>query len=423
MEVLAYNKDTDDGRRYGFAGIKTAEQFRAALPVTTYDDYAPLIALMGQLAERNIYTADTIICYMLSFGADGSARFIPCTQKYMDLFTIGGGIEELGKILVPGPIFMLNASFPKVRRFNDGLYLNSLSGMLLATYMKEIFGDKKKKERRNPFFFFMELVMPEGLYDYRYANILFALANKDVRMIVSPYQGMLMDSFQFIKENWETLTDDIERGTIGKYIDTLPEKIKKKLAVSMNPDPGRAAELRAIFAEGFDRPLIHRIWPHLALIVAEMYDVNATPESRANESSEVKQYIGNVPIHNGPYFAPEALIGSSVPGGTNEYTMLPYAGFFEFAPVRGGIADREHTVFMNELEIGGEYGLVVTNCLGFYRYDLGDIIKVLRMNDAVPVISIVRRNSIATHFTSEGALERVMETVMRELKPDERAHI
>jgi hypothetical protein len=201
-EIVANNKNTDYGRRYGFEGIKTVQQFRDALPVSHYDDYAPLIELMRRLGESNIFTSDNILYYALSFGCDGEARFLPRTQRYLELF---GAAASAG-----------------------------------------------------------------------------------------------------------------------------------------------------------DSPCL--------------------------------------------YFSAEALIGAGAADSPGEYTLLPYVGFFEFAPVRDGVMNEAGALLMEELDVGCEYGIIVTNCLGFYRYSIGDVVKVLRRENGTPVISVCRSGGVATDFS--GIAER-----------------
>ena len=39
--LLKDNADTEYGRKYGFANIYNADEYRKKLPLTTYDDYRP----------------------------------------------------------------------------------------------------------------------------------------------------------------------------------------------------------------------------------------------------------------------------------------------------------------------------------------------------------------------------------------------
>ena len=87
--------------------------------------------------------------------------------------------------------------------------------------------------------------------------------------------------------------------------------------------------------------------------------------------------------------------------------LLPYGGFYEFIPVEEGTEDRP--LLMDQLEVGKEYELLVTNLSGFYRYRLGDVIRVVGYHNECPMISFsYRKNQLISMYG-----EKVTETVLR----------
>ena len=57
MKLISDNKDTEYGRKYHFDQIKSVEDFKRLVPLTTYDDYAPYIERMVEKGEKNLITA------------------------------------------------------------------------------------------------------------------------------------------------------------------------------------------------------------------------------------------------------------------------------------------------------------------------------------------------------------------------------
>ncbi len=43
LRILEQNKDTEYGRKYGFANIHSIEEYQKKVPVSVYDDYAGYI--------------------------------------------------------------------------------------------------------------------------------------------------------------------------------------------------------------------------------------------------------------------------------------------------------------------------------------------------------------------------------------------
>ena len=89
------------------------------------------------------------------------------------------------------------------------------------------------------------------------------------------------------------------------------------------------------------------------------------------------------------------------------YMLLPFGGFYEFIPVEEGA--EETLLLLDQLEVGKEYELVVTNLSGFYRYRLGDVIRVVDYHNECPMIVFsYRKNQLISMYG-----EKVTETALR----------
>ena len=52
LRILEQNKDTEYGRKYGFANIHSIEEYQKKVPVSVYDDYAGYILRMSEDGEE-----------------------------------------------------------------------------------------------------------------------------------------------------------------------------------------------------------------------------------------------------------------------------------------------------------------------------------------------------------------------------------
>ena len=59
MKLLQDNKDTEIGKKYDFASIKTIEEYQKRLPVTIYDDYAGYV--IRNIHQRKCWTTFTAL--------------------------------------------------------------------------------------------------------------------------------------------------------------------------------------------------------------------------------------------------------------------------------------------------------------------------------------------------------------------------
>ncbi len=420
LEILNHNQKTDYGKRFDFSTIKTIKEYQEKLPLTTYKDYKPMINLLIQLREKNIFSADEIKGYFLSFDEKREERYIPYTQKYMELYT-----KWFDQTVASGRILSLCTNFPETMKVNGGKRLDSLTGVLLMEC-------RKSKKFKGTFTSPNSLLYPKAAYDYRYVRALFALANNQVSLLVAPYMGIVKDFCEFICDNWEFLVEDIEKGTITNHENIseklwIPEEMRVQLSKYLKPLPVRAKRLRKIFEKGVYSELASKIWPDLSLIVAAESGMHVKKDHVMSDEYRMKCYTGNIPVNYGLYCMPEALIGISVANDNDEKKLIPEAGFFEFIPAKNGVCNTDEICTMQDVEAGQVYELVITNCLGLYRYRLGDIIKIERLEDGIPVVTVLYKNNASIPFNrDENEVvnhKRMFDVISEKMSRDFTAHI
>ena len=138
----------------------------------------------------------------------------------------------------------------------------------------------------------------------QYMKIRFALEDPDVAYMVSSFMTNLSDMLNFMKSNWEILVDDIANGTVNPEMVDGEEYLKPILPY-LKKKPERAAELRKIFEEGFDTPIVPRLWPKLSYVSA----IGTGGFSIYTE--KVKQFIGDKPIDYSVYAASEGIFATA----------------------------------------------------------------------------------------------------------------
>ena len=76
LRILEQNKDTEYGRKYGFADIHSIEEYQKKVPVSVYDDYAGYILRMSEDGEENLITSGKVVHYNKSSGTVGNPKRI-----------------------------------------------------------------------------------------------------------------------------------------------------------------------------------------------------------------------------------------------------------------------------------------------------------------------------------------------------------
>ena len=78
LDWLNENKNTEFGKRYGFAQIKSVREYQKKVPLSVYDDYARDIERIID-GEKNILTARDTVYFCISSGTVGDEKYIPNT--------------------------------------------------------------------------------------------------------------------------------------------------------------------------------------------------------------------------------------------------------------------------------------------------------------------------------------------------------
>ncbi|MBR6620163.1 MAG: GH3 auxin-responsive promoter family protein [Clostridia bacterium] len=400
-KIIRKNKNCELGKKFGFADIHSIDDFRAKVPLTTYEDYDPLVDRMIQNKENNLMYSGYNFRYCSSSGSVGKPKILP--KSAFDLWnmqcigfscTVATSAHYLknvmGKKMPPqmGPLVLVLTG----HRLEDNKMCNG-AGQVPLTYLKPI----------TPFFCTSpnSLLYPEheDKLDTAYLQLRFALENEKVSYIGSLIITLVTTMFDYLEENWQRLCDDIEKGTIGVDVRITPE-LRQEYEKMFKPNPKRAAALRKEFEKGFDTPIAPRIWPRLT------WAYGMIGSNLKIYVEKLRRSIGDdIPIHNMGYAAAEGFFAMATELNVHDGVLIPYGIFFEFIPVNDDVEEEEtenpKTLLLNELEVGKKYEMVVTNSSGLYRYRMEDIVEVTRMHNNTPMIEFLYRRNLSMNVANE----------------------
>ncbi len=396
LRLMKENEDTEYGRKHHFAEIHTVEEYKEKVPFSSYDDYEPYIRRMMD-GEEGLISARPPRYYALTSGSIGTPKYIPVSGEELDKYAkysaeMAFGVADeyyrntTGKGVPVGP--GLNAIEMRVKPTASGVKRGAISGTLMHSVKDFI---------PNLLTVPWEVVCPDGEMDMKYLKTRFALARRDLVFMDSAFMTNLVDLMDYIKDNYEMLCKDIYHGRINKEV-KVPESVREILGKELKPDRQRARELLREFQDGFDEPIIPRIWPRMSWI-GGIGTGGFFPYAK-----RMRKYSGKtIPFNNLCYAASESFMAVARHMGDESYVLLPDGGFYEFIPVRAENQDK--TLNINELEVGEDYEIIVTNLSGFYRYRIKDVVRVTGYYNETPVIRFIYRKeqliSIAGEKTNE----------------------
>lgn len=377
-KILQDNKDTEYGRKYNFAQITELEEYKK-LPITDYEDYKNAIERM-MTGEENVLTAYPIEYFLTSSGST-KQKVIPITRV-----GLSKGFDVFYNVALPDDEEWegskhLHTSMVRTKKEEKVTFLSNAHFWNVRETMPGFF-DKFVGET--------DFMFAEEIGDAWYVKLWLALAEPELRSIYSIYQYDILLFLQYFKEHWNEILRDMESRNIPEKINISPA-VKEKLLQRPLPEKEWLEFIRKECEKGFEG-IGKRIWKNLAMINGIGGEVFGTQEQM------LRYLLGDVSIHYFAYASSEAPIGIAIEEENDSYVCIPQGCFLEFIDIE----EEELSVkWMDELEIGKKYEIIVTNYSGFYRYRLQDVAEVTGFYGQSPIIRFAFRRNQAVNIAGE----------------------
>lgn len=408
MRMLDDNKDTEYGRKYGFTDIKSVAEFQERVPLTTFDDYAGYVYRMTEGGESGLISAYNIAHYAKTSGTMGNPKRIPVSDRAMGVMN-RYNMQLRTKVICDAIGFdwanppYLNLIESQLTTLKNGATYGAISAKVIGQM-----GDYLPMLMTSP----LEALVPDPKTNTRYLHARFALMNPEITSMGFSFSSILLELMQYIESEWEMLVDDIEKGTIDESV-KMPADVRASVLGKIQPMPERAAQLREIFSQGFDEPIMPKIWPNLTIFSGVATGGFATYYNKLRQ-----RYAGDgVRLFYVGLNASEGILSVPMDVDCPDSVLIPDSVFYEFIPIDS--EDQGDIVTIDGVEVGKTYEIVITNQSGFYRYRIRDAVKVTGMYNNTPMIQFQYRIdqtiSVLGEKTTELVLRGVAERVEREL--------
>ena len=401
LRLLRRNAETEYGRRHGFQGIRSVADFRARVPLSTYDDYQPAVAHIAA-GQAGVLTREPVLLLEPTSGSSAPSKLIPYTAALQAEFqrAVAPWIEDLYRHL-PGlllgqaywsvtPVVRQNERTPgglPVGFADDSEYLGPLERALLRTVLAV-----------------PPLVrLIDDLEVFRYVTLLFLVRSRSLAIISvwnPTFLSLLVDR---LPDWWPRLAADVESGAISAP-GPIPPRLLEQLQALNRPDRRRAGEIRTAFQRGGPAGSVHsRLWPRLRLISCW------ADAAAARYAAELARLFPQALIQGKGLLATEAV--ASFPLLARSGAALAIRShFFEFLPAEGGSPALAH-----EVRRGQRYSLVVTTGGGLYRYRLHDLVEVTGHLQGCPLIRFVGKEVHISDRFGEKVSEQHVQAALDDL--------
>jgi hypothetical protein len=392
-QILAPNLECELGRRFRFDKLESLDDYRKAVPISTYESVADLIERTVQTGEQGLVTGEPIKRFFLTSGSTSRSKYIPVTNRFVRNKSRTFGIYwslvfESHPAAHAGRMVTNFSDSGKAVRSPGGLPCSSESaywaGVTRATQLEE-----------RPLI--PKSVAQIGDPDSRYYAIARILLEEQFAVIMTLNPSTILLLFQKVAQYAEPLLDDVAHGGISGAGLSVSDEVRAYVAERYPGNPMRAAELRALQAPA--GLLAHRVWPQLALAICW-------------RSPMLAPYIELL----GPHFqgvaqrdyilmASEGVMAVPIEDDESGGVLVLGANLFEFVP-EDEIDRPDPTVLSpHELEVGRTYVVILSNASGLYRYNIGDVVRVVRLQGRTPVIEFLHRAGSTCSLTGEKLTE------------------
>ncbi len=322
-KLISQARDTEWGKKYDYASISSVEEFKARVPVNTYETLKPYIDRLRK-GEQNILWGSEIKWFAVSSGTTaGKSKYIPVSTESLEECHYNVGKDMLS-------IYCNN--YPDTYIF-DG------RGLAMG-------GSHKITEINN-----------ENYYSGDLSAIIVQNLPYWAEFIRVPKRSVaLMDE-------WESKIEKMATSTINHNVTNI-------LGV-----PSWTLLLLRRILEITGKDNILDVWPNLEAFFHG--GVNFAPYRKQFEQiipSEQMHYMET-------YSASEGFFGLQDQIDSDELLlMLDYGVFYEFMPMDRLGTENPVTLSLNEVETETNYAMVISTNGGLWRYIIGDTVKFTSLN-------------------------------------------
>ena len=317
-QIIKSAKNTEWGKKYNYASIKTISDFQKSVPLSSYEDIFPFISKMMN-GEKNILWRGQIKWFAKSSGTTNDrSKFIPVSKESLKKCHLRASADS---------VLIYTKSNPKTKLF-DGKGL--------------IVGGSIKKIKDNPNIFCGDIS----------AIMMSNLSFKAKYLLTPSLQTALLNNYE-------------------EKIEKIADEASKKNVVSIAGVPTWMTLIMKRVLEKNNAKNIFEVWPNLEVFFHGA--VSFTPYQKLFEEIFPSPEMHYMELYN----ASEGFFGIQDDlTRKGEMMLMPEHGiFYEFIPINELGSKNPKTLTMSEVKKGENYALAISTNTGLWRYIVGDTVS------------------------------------------------
>lgn len=385
-------------REHKLDRVRSLADLRAAVPLRRYEDYRPWIERVAEGEIGALYQRrQRPLMFATSSGTTASPKLIPVTPDFVDDYRRGWNTFGM-KMLADHPEAILRHILQVTGRMEEqrtasGIPVGAITGLLART--------QKRIVRR--YYVWREELTALTCPIERYYALMRLAVMKDLAFAITANPATLIRLAQIMDDHRESLVRDVRDGTLSATV-VEGASVREAVGRVVAPDPARAAQLEQL------------INTHSVLRPRDVWNMSFlacwTGGSLGHYLQRLADWWGPLPVRDIGLLASEGRVSLPLDDGTPSGALDVTSGCFEFIPLEHAEDDQPETVGPDELEVGQEYAVVLSNPTGLLRYRLDDAVRVTGHVGPTPKIRFLHRVGRVSSVAGEKLTEhQVIEAV------------
>ena len=405
--LIDRHKDTAFGRDHGLGSVSNYREFARAIPIGDYETLRPYMdrVLKGETTAL-LPAGEAVRMFSMTSGTTGRPKHIPVTAEFAANMKRTFSIFGYRVIYDHKAVWLrqiLTISSPMQESLSPtGLPCGAIGGLMQAEQISIV--------RR------MYTVSPAvtAIEDplAKYYSILRCSVGRDVSFITTANPSATVKLIETGQQHAEQIIRDVADGTF-----TPPGPVDDSVRGSLRFRPNRRLARQLSDGIARDGVLLPRHFWNVTFLA------NWTGGTLELYLPRLRELFDNIPIRDIGLVASEGRFSIPLADNTAAGVAEITSNFMEFIPADQHGRANPDTLLADELEVGGEYFLVVTNAAGLFRYNLDDRIRVTEKCGQTPVIEFLCRGRNTANITGEKLTEHQVVEAMTTACADARLPI
>lgn len=371
-------RDTRFGRDHHFADIRTVADFKRQVPVAGYDHFAPYIDAVARGELDALFPAsERLLQFTITTGTTGVPKLNPVTATWMKEYRASWDLWNVKLVLdhpqiIGTKLVQLVGSWD-MGRTRSGVPISMVSA-LASRYAAPIV---------RQFYALPETVASIRDPLAKYYTMLRLTVTQNVGCVVAISPGTLVRLAELGNTEHHSLIRDIRDGTLSMAFD-IPTGIREQLEPHVRrPAPEQAHRLECL-VEQHGALYPHHYWP--APVIGCWLGGTAGYQARY-----LPDYYGNSPLRDLGLVSSEGRHTIPLQDNDPAGVLAVATNYYEFIPLGEKGSSQPVTLEAHELEVGSDYSLVMTTSGGYFRFEIGDVVRCRGYVGDAPVLEFLQK--------------------------------